>query len=51
INLPFRSVSLGRLQQRKRTIPSIKLIESETLSSVLFWDGKKYRWADVAGNE
>jgi hypothetical protein len=49
INLPFHTVMLGRYQRRKGTAPAIKLIEAESLSSVIYWDGKKYRWADVAG--
>jgi len=51
INLPFRTVTLGRVQRKKGTAPAIKLIEAESSSSVLFWDGKKYRWADVAGGD
>ena len=50
INLPFRTMTMGRIRQKKVTVPSIKLIEADSLSSVLFWDGKKYKWADVAGS-
>jgi hypothetical protein len=49
INLPFRTVTMGRVQRKKGTAPAIKLVEAEDNSSVLYWDGKKYRWADVAG--
>ncbi|HYN14801.1 MAG TPA: hypothetical protein VES66_03310 [Terriglobales bacterium] len=52
INLPFDSLSLTQVMHRKRPIPAISLVEEEQqLSSAVYWDGKKYKWADTAGNQ
>jgi hypothetical protein len=48
INLPFDNLSLTQIMHRKRPIPAISLIEEEQqLTSAVYWDGKKYRWADT----
>jgi hypothetical protein len=47
INLPFKTVTVKRLTQKKRTILGIYMEgkgEAEDTSSVLFWDGKKYKF-------
>jgi len=47
INLPFRSLTVKRLTLKKRTILGIYMEETgegEDSSSVVFWDGKKYRY-------
>ncbi|MGA8622573.1 MAG: hypothetical protein WB660_29125 [Candidatus Sulfotelmatobacter sp.] len=47
INLPFKTLSVKRLAMKKRTILGIYMEEQgegEQMSSVLFWDGKKYRY-------
>jgi hypothetical protein len=49
INLEFQAVSLTRFTHRKHTYPAVDLQEGESLSSVIYWDGKKYRWVDVSG--
>ena len=52
INLPFDSLSLSKVMHRKHPVPALSLVEDEPqLSSAVFWDGKKYRWADTAGNQ
>ena len=52
INLPFDSLSLSQVMVRKRPVPALSLVEDEQqLSSAVFWDGKKYRWSDTAGNQ
>src|SRR6266851_766419 len=46
INLPFRTLAVKKLVQKKRTILGIYMEErgeGTDTSSVLFWDGKKYR--------
>ena len=49
INLPFDSLSLTKVTLRKRPVPALNLIEDEQqTSSAVFWDGKKYRWSDMA---
>lgn len=46
INLPFDSleVTAFRWKKKKKPIVGIEATETATLSSMLFWDGKKYRW-------
>lgn len=47
INLPFKSLAVKRLTFRKRNLLGIYMEEQgegEDTSSVLFWDGKKYRY-------
>jgi hypothetical protein len=47
INLPFKTLTVKRLALKKRTILGIYMEErgeGEATSSVLFWDGKKYRY-------
>jgi hypothetical protein len=47
INLPFKSLTVKKLTLKKRTVLGIYMEEQgegEDTSSVLFWDGKKYRY-------
>jgi len=47
INLPFKSLTVKRLALKKKTILGIYMEETgegEDSSSVVFWDGKKYRY-------
>lgn len=47
INLPFRTLAVKRLALRKRTVLGVYMEEEgegDPVSSVLFWDGKKYRY-------
>lgn len=47
INLPFKTVSVKRLALKKRIVLGIYMEEQgegEATSSVVFWDGKKYRY-------
>lgn len=47
INLPFKTLAVKRLVMKKRTVLGIYMEETgegEDTSSVLFWDGKKYRY-------
>ncbi len=47
INLPFKNVTVKWLTIKKRTILGIYMEETgegESSSSVVFWDGKKYRY-------
>lgn len=50
INLPFTAVTVKRLALRKRTILGVYMegeAEGEQVSSVIFWDGKKYRYQSL----
>ena len=47
INLPFKTLSVKRLALKKRIILGVYMEEKgegEATSSVVFWDGKKYRY-------
>ena len=47
INLPFKTLAVKRLALKKRTILGIYMEEhgeGEDTSSVVYWDGKKYRY-------
>jgi hypothetical protein len=47
INLPFKSLTVKRLALRKRTVLGIYMEEKgegDNNSSVLFWDGRKYKY-------
>jgi hypothetical protein len=47
INLPFKTLAVKRLALKKKTILGIYMEEKgegEGTSSVIFWDGKKYRY-------
>ena len=47
INLPFKTITVKRLTIKKKTILGVYMEETgegEDSSSVVFWDGKKYRY-------
>ncbi len=47
INLPFKTLTVKRLALKKKTVLGIYMEEKgegEDTSSVVFWDGKKYRY-------
>ena len=47
INLPFKTLAVKRLATRKKTVLGVFMEEKgegENTSSVIFWDGKKYRY-------
>ena len=50
INLPFKTLIVKRLALKKKTILGIYMEETgegEDTSSVVFWDGKKYRYQQL----
>jgi len=50
INLPFKTLTVKRLALKKKTILGIYMEEKgegEDTSSVLYWDGKKYRYQQL----
>jgi hypothetical protein len=44
VNVPFSSVALGQATVHKKTFAAITAKEIGGLSSLVFFDGKKYRW-------
>jgi len=50
INLPFKTLTVKRLATKKKTVLGVFMEErgeGEETSSVLFWDGKKYRYMQL----
>jgi hypothetical protein len=50
INLPFKTLAVKRLTLKKRTTLGIYMEETgegENTSSVLYWDGKKYKYQQL----
>jgi hypothetical protein len=50
INIPFKNLTVKRLALKKKTILGIYMEETgegEETSSVIFWDGKKYRYTPL----
>jgi len=50
INVPFKTLAVKRLALKKKTVLGIYMEEAgegESTSSVLFWDGKKYRYTQL----
>lgn len=48
INIPLEQVSLARAVLKKKPVDAIRVEESDTISSLVFWDGKKYRYSPGA---
>ena len=46
VNLPFDSLSLGRvaIKKKKTTVNTIHAVELGGLAADVYWDGKKYKW-------
>lgn len=52
LNLPFQSLSLGRLKLKKnKAVACIHADEPSGLSSDVYWNGKKYKWEPSYFNE
>jgi hypothetical protein len=53
INLPFRTLAVKKLALKKKTVLGIYMEErgeGEDTSSVIFWDGKKYRYQQLGSS-
>jgi hypothetical protein len=53
INLPFKTLTVKRLALKKKTVLGIYMEEKgegEDTSSVVFWDGKKYRYQPLGSS-
>ena len=51
INLPVQRVSLGRVSVKKKVLPAIIAEEETGARSLIYWDGKKWRWKESAAAE
>jgi hypothetical protein len=53
INLPFKNLTVKKWAQRKKIILGVYMEETgegEQTSSVLYWDGKKYKYQELGSN-
>ncbi|HTS34664.1 MAG TPA: hypothetical protein VMH04_03270 [Candidatus Solibacter sp.] len=53
INLPFKTLSVKRLTLKKKIVLGVYMEETgegEDTSSVIFWDGKKYRYQPLGSS-
>ncbi len=44
INLPFTKVALSAVKVHKKEVAAIAAEERDTVSSLIYWDGKKYKY-------
>jgi len=44
VNVPFSKIALGQATVKKHTVAAVSAVESGGMSSLVFFDGKKYRW-------
>jgi hypothetical protein len=49
INLNFDRVTLSGASLKKKPVAALRVEESDGVSSLVFWDGKKYKYAPGAG--
>jgi hypothetical protein len=53
VNLPYKKVSVKRMLVKKKVLVSIYVDEAgvgESMSSAVFWDGKKYKYQPMGAN-
>ena len=51
VNLPFHKLSLGSVVLKKKPLMAIEAEESGGINSIVFWDGRKYRWEVMGQSE
>lgn len=44
INVSFDHVSIGHIAKKKKQFDDISVEEGDVLSSLLYWDGHRYKW-------
>ena len=44
VNLPFEKLDLSKMPLKKKTVPALSATELGGLNSLVYWDGKKYKW-------
>lgn len=44
VNIPFDKLQVADAKVKKKTLSVIHAEETSVMSSVLYWDGKKYKW-------
>jgi hypothetical protein len=53
INTPFDSLSIVNLRLKKKNLQAIESVDRTSLHSLVFWDGKRWRWSaqGMAGDD
>jgi hypothetical protein len=51
VNLPFEKLSLAPLILKKKKVLAIMAEEGDGGTSSVYWDGKKYKWAEGASSK
>lgn len=49
INLPFDKLSIAPFMVKKKKVMAIMAEEEAMGASAVYWDGKKYKWAETSG--
>jgi hypothetical protein len=44
VNVPFDKVSPGLVTVKKKSLPAVATVETGGLASLVYFDGKKYKW-------
>jgi hypothetical protein len=44
VNLPFEKLELSKMPLKKKTVAAFSATELGGLNSLVYWDGKKYKW-------
>ena len=50
VNIPFIKVSITRAMLKKKPVNAIRVDESDTVSSLVAWDGRKYHYVPGGGS-
>ena len=46
LNLAFEKLSISRARLKKKTVPAILAEEMGGFRSLVYWDGRKWKWED-----
>lgn len=44
VNVPFDKIAAGQVTLKKKTVDAVAAVEANGMSSLVFFDGRKYRW-------
>lgn len=50
INVPFESVDLTKSKLKKKIVDALRVNESDGVASLVYWDGKKYKYTPGGGS-
>lgn len=44
VNLPFEKLEVSKMPMKKKTVPALSATELGGLNSLVYWNGRKYKW-------